>query len=344
MFEAFVMLCLEAGAGACRSALRPGYAGETRDACEAALAARPPVLLAGQTGAAECRRRPAATLEFEPVAPRAFAHRGRIAEPDSDNLGDVSNIAYVIGDTGVAVIDAGGSRAVGEAAYLAIREETDLPIKVLILTHMHPDHVLGASVFQEAGAEIVGREGLSRALAERAGSYLQGFGDRIGVPGFLGTAVTLPDREIADEDVLDLGGRTLVLSPQPTAHTATDLAVYDPASGVLFAGDLVFDDHAPALDGSLLGWTRVLKALQRGPATRVVPGHGGPVLPWPEGALPLMRYLETLAFDTRSALDKGLPLSAATEVIGQGEAINWQLFDLFNARNATVAYTELEWE
>ena len=344
MFEAFVMLCLDGGAGTCRAALRPGYAAATLADCQAALAARPPVALAGQTGGAECRPRPDAALEFEPVTPRIFAHRGRIAEPDADNLGDVSNIAFVIGDAAVAVIDAGGSRAVGEAAYLAVRAETELPIKALILTHMHPDHVLGASVFQEAGAEIVGRAGLSRALAERTESYLQGFGDRISVPGFLGTAVTLPDREIAEEDVLDLGGHRLTLSPQPTGHTATDLTVHDPASGVLFAGDLVFDDHAPALDGSLLGWLGVLAALEQGPATKVVPGHGGPVLPWPGGAQPLRRYLETLASDTRKALEEGLPLSAATDAIGRGEAAHWRLFDLFNARNATVAYTELEWE
>ncbi|MGB3316235.1 MAG: quinoprotein relay system zinc metallohydrolase 2 [Albidovulum sp.] len=344
MFEAVVMLCLEGAAGQCRAALRPGYAAETLTACEEALTANPPVPFAGQAGMAECRERPAPALTFVKIAPHTFVHRGRIAEPDADNLGDVSNIAFVIGDDGVAVIDAGGSRAVGEAAYLAIREQTELPIKALILTHMHPDHVLGASVFQEAGAEIIGRERLSRALAERSESYLQGFGERIGGAGFLGTVMTLPDREVSTTETLDLGGRILTLTPHTTAHTTTDLSVHDPVSGVLFAGDLVFDDHAPALDGSLRGWTRVLADLGQGSVTRVVPGHGGPVLPWPDGALPLMRYLETIAADTRKALDDGLPLSSATAVIGRSEAMNWQLFDLFNARNATVAYTELEWE
>lgn len=344
MFEAVVMLCLAGAAGECRAALRPGYAAETESDCNAALIENPPAPLIGQQGGADCRLRPDAALKFVKVAPRIFAHRGRIAEPDADNLGDVSNIAFVIGDDAVAVIDAGGSRAVGEAAYLAIRERTELPIKALILTHMHPDHVLGASVFHEVGAEIIGREGLTRALAERSESYLQGFGERIGGLGFLGTVVTSPDREVSAEASLDLGGRSLTLTPHPTAHTSTDLSVHDPVSGVFFAGDLVFDDHAPALDGSLQGWIAVLAALGQGADLTVVPGHGGPALPWPDGVLPLRRYLETLAADTRKVLDDGLPLSAATAVIGRSEAMNWQLFDLFNARNATVAYTELEWE
>jgi hypothetical protein len=82
---------------------------------------------------------------------------------------------------------------------------------------------------------------------------------------------------------------------------------------------------------------------------RVVPGHGGPILggpalPWPEAAADLERYLAQLEADTRAALADGAPLSVAAERIGRSEAPHWQLFDLFHARNATVAYTELEWE
>jgi glyoxylase-like metal-dependent hydrolase (beta-lactamase superfamily II) len=118
----------------------------------------------------------------------------------------------------------------------------------------------------------------------------------------------------------------------------------DTMTQTLFTGDLVFDDHAPALDGSLLGWQAVLTAMRGEPAARMVPGHGGPVLDWPGGADDLVRYLGVLEADTRAALADGLPLSAATGVIGLTETGNWRLFTLFNARNATVAYTELEWE
>ncbi len=343
MFEAFVMLCLD-GTEPCRTALRPGWDAATEAACADAIARDPPSVLSGQTGAAFCAPRPETGLAFDEVVPGVFVHLGAVAEAGPDNLGDVANIAFVVGSHSVAVIDAGGSRAVGEAAYLAIRERTDLPIVALILTHMHPDHVFGAAVFREAGAGIIGRAGLGRALAERDESYREGFSALIGAEGFLGTEIVPPDREVTAVETLDLGGRVLRITPRPTAHTATDLTVFDTGAGVLFAGDLVFHDHAPALDGSLKGWQAVLAAMAEESASLMVPGHGGPVLPWPEGAEPLRRYLDTLAADTRAALAAGQPLSAAAREIGRGEAANWRLFDLFNARNATTAYTELEWE
>ncbi|KKM75752.1 hypothetical protein LCGC14_1387090 [marine sediment metagenome] len=141
---------------------------------------------------------------------------------------------------------------------------------------------------------------------------------------------------------IDLRGRSLGVVPWPTAHTGTDLSVA--VGDILFAGDLVFADHAPALDGSVTGWQSVLTDLTALPVGRVVPGHGCCVLDWPEGARDLSRYLGVLADDTRQAIGRGLSLGDAMPLIAQGEAPLWALFDAYNPRNATVAYTELEWE
>ena len=119
----------------------------------------------------------------------------------------------------------------------------------------------------------------------------------------------------------------------------------DSENGVLLAGDLLFDEHAPALDGSLRGWQAVLDLLEETGADRVVPGHGGPILPWPEGGAPLRAYLSLLEAETRAALETGMGLAEAAETIAaDAGGADWQLFELFNPRNATVAYTELEWE
>lgn len=344
MFEAVIALCLSLADGPCRDVLLPGYEAESRAACETRLESRAPVLPAGLTrGAPRCVASGPA-LEVSEAAPGLFVHRGQIAEPDAVNLGDVSNLGFVIGDSAVAVIDSGSAAWIGEATWRAIRARTDKPVSHVILTHMHPDHVLGASVFARAGAQVVGHARLPRALADRQANYLESLSRLIGAGAFLGTEAPAIDIAITDTLDIDLGNRRLTLHAHPAAHTGTDVTVLDQTSGTLFTGDLVFHLHTPALDGKLTGWQALLADMAGQGFARIVPGHGGPLLNWPEAAEPMQRYLDVLARDTRAAIAAGERLGTAITHIAQGEADHWHLFDAYNPRNATVAFTELEWE
>lgn len=346
MFEAIVTLCVSLEAGPCRDHLLPGFEAASQAACLRQLEDRAPDLgIAGLLlrGAPECAPVGPA-LAMTEVAAGVFVHRGAIAEPDATNRGDVSNLGFVVGETSVAVIDSGTARWMGEGTWRAIRAVTDKPVSHIILTHMHPDHVFGASVFVEAGALAVGHTDLPRALINRQANYLESLGRLMGAEALLGTEVTTLDQFVETGAEIDLGGRVLRLETWPTSHTGTDLTVLDQGTGVLFAGDLVFDQHTPALDGSLLGWRAVMAELAQREVTGVVPGHGGPLLDWPVGAADMLRYLAVLERDTRQALDEGARLGDAVEVIAAEEEDHWQLFDAYNPRNATVAFTELEWE
>jgi glyoxylase-like metal-dependent hydrolase (beta-lactamase superfamily II) len=142
---------------------------------------------------------------------------------------------------------------------------------------------------------------------------------------------------------LDLGARPLLVRAWPAAHSDCDLTVFDEKSGTLFAGDLVFLTHTPVLDGSIRGWLGVIGELAALPAQRVVPGHG-PVSGWPAALADERRYLETLASDIRGLVARGEPIAAAARTAAVSERPRWELFDDFNARNATAAFSEIEWE
>ena len=79
------------------------------------------------------------------------------------------------------------------------------------------------------------------------------------------------------------------------------------------------------------------------PAQRVIPGHG-PVSEWPAALADQRRYLETLAADIRALVARGEPITAAAGTAAASERPRWQLFDDYNARNATAAFSEIEWE
>ena len=349
MFEAFVSLCLISAQLSCASVLLPGASAASAETCMSKSAARLPqwrkVYEADyQLKTPVCKMRPAPALEFSQAAPGIYVHRGLVRDAEPDTKGDLSNIGFVIGESSIAVIDSGGSRWIGEEIYYAIRSVSDLPVSHVVLTHMHPDHIYGASVFAEAGAKVIGHANLPRALADRAQTYKANFQRLLTPEVMIGSRIVKPDITVDAELIIELGNRKLQLNSWPVSHTNNDLTVLDRKSGILFTGDLVFDDHTPAIDGSLAGWQKVAKELASLPARQIVPGHGGPLLKWPGGDADQARYLKVLEADTRAALAVGTPLGEATRTIGQSEAKHWALFDVFNPRNATVAYTELEWE
>lgn len=342
MIELIIEICLAAQPEICATRLLPG-AGPCMQARAADwVAERPELVLAG----ARCAPLDSAVapLEVAEIAPGIFVHPGRQALADAANGGDIANIGFIIGTEAVAVIDAGGSRAIGEALLAAIRARTELPIRWLVLTHMHPDHVFGAEVLQEAGAAVIGHARLPAALANRAGSYQDALVREAGPEVALASRIVLPDATVESVLTLDLGERQLVLEAQPTAHTDNDLTALDTATGTWWVGDLVFDGHTPAVDGSALGWIALLDRLAARPAARIVPGHGAVALAWPEGAGATRAYLEALVAETRAALAEGESLGTATQHLGADLQGDWLLFDAFNARNATAVYRELEWE
>jgi quinoprotein relay system zinc metallohydrolase 2 len=269
---------------------------------------------------------------------------GRVALAAPDNEGDIANAGFIVGREAVAVIDTGGSARVGARLHAAVRSVTQLPIRYVINTHMHPDHVFGNAAFEADQPAFVGHHKLARGLSARAERYLAVNKEAIGEDALAGTKIVLPTLAISETTRLDLGGREIVLEPQKTAHTDNDLTVRDSATGTLFLGDLLFSEHIPTLDGSILGWLAVLDALSRTPAERVVPGHGPHAMDWPDAARPIRRYLTVITDEIRAMLREDRTLSEATATVGLSEKDAWKLFEDYHARNVSAAFAELEWE
>ncbi|MEE3627653.1 quinoprotein relay system zinc metallohydrolase 2 [Nitrospirillum sp. BR 11752] len=286
----------------------------------------------------------AADMSLVQVASGIYVRPGAVADATAANDDAIANIGFIVGRDAVAVIDPGGGAADGARLRARITAITALPIRYLIYTHVHPDHVLGAVAFAADHPVVVAHARFAAAWGERGAYYRQGLARILGGdPAQAGDA--LPPTQVVDTTAdIDLGGRVLHVVAYGAAHTDSDLTVYDGQTRTLWAGDLLFQDRIPALDGSLIGWLKVLGQLKALPAVRVVPGHGPAQLPWPAGVADEERYLTTLARDVRVLLKKGGDIDAAAATVAQSEKGRWELFEAYNGRNAITAFKQLEWE
>jgi quinoprotein relay system zinc metallohydrolase 2 len=280
-------------------------------------------------------------LAVENPAPGVYVHYGQQAEMTAANFGDVANLGFVVGSRCVAVIDTGGTYAVGLALRQAIRRVTAIPVCFVINTHVHPDHVFGNAAFVADHPQFIGHVHLADALRRRGQNYLNALNRELG-DAASGSAIVVPTRVVATSDDVDLGGRVLQLRAWPTAHTDTDLTVFDAETATLWLGDLLFVGHLPVLDGNLRGFLSALGELKTIRAKLAVPGHGRAVA-WPDALAPEQRYLEDLLVEVRAAIQANRTLAETVASVGVGRG-QWLLYDQFQRRNVTAAYAELEWD
>ncbi|MFK3646632.1 quinoprotein relay system zinc metallohydrolase 1 [Pseudomonas protegens] len=216
-----------------------------------------------------------ADLDYS-LKPRQIAAGTWLLEGSTDNFakangGNIVNSGFIVTDSGVVVIDSGPSKRYGEALRRAIAATTDKPVIQLLLTHHHPDHVLGNQAFGDV--PIGALAGTGDLLRQQGEAMAENMYRMVG-DWMRGTEVVLPT-QVLEPGVLEVGGHRLRLLSL-SGHTGADLAILDENTGVLFAGDLVFYERALTTPNSpgLGVWLKDLDTLQALPWKLIVPGHG----------------------------------------------------------------------
>src|SRR6202789_2656312 len=194
-----------------------------------------------------------------------------------------ANAGFVIGPESVLVADTFENPAAAKRLLETIREKTKLPVRFVVNTHYHLDHVAGNAIFAASGATVMAQENV-RAW-ERT-ENLKFFGAKI-TPQQRASVeeLYLPDVTYAQGATAYLGdSRGLVLRALP-GHTGGDTVVYDAESNIVFCGDLFWNHTLPNLiDASTKQWIETLDTLVREyPSAKFVPGHGEKVGDAPAG-------------------------------------------------------------
>ena len=292
-------------------------------------------------------------LDVKKIADGVYVHYGKHENIyEGSNIGDIGNLGFIIGDESIAVIDTGGSHQVGEALKLAIKKISKKPIKYVINTHVHQDHILGNTAFLSEGVIIYGHFNLKKALKERGSQYIRQIseagnkikGTKIIFPHKI-IAETSPDqvKKLSDKITINLGNRKLLLTSYPTAHTYSDASVFDLKTKTFFVGDLVQDERLPTMDGLVKNWIKVLNEIEKVDFKIMVPGHGK--IQKDNTALKKTKtYLQVLYNDVIDALKKDIPAEKIIEIAAESEKDKWVLFDRVNPGNVVRTIIRYEWE
>jgi glyoxylase-like metal-dependent hydrolase (beta-lactamase superfamily II) len=277
-------------------------------------------------------------LQAVQVADRVWVVQGAAALGSPANRNFISNAGFVVTDDGVLVVDALGSPALASELLAEIRRVTTQPLRTVVVTHYHADHIYGLQVFKAAGASIVAhgaaREYLHSDTAQRR---LEASRQELAPWVDEQTRLVGADRWLAgDETRLQMGSYDILIRRAGPAHTPEDLVVFVPRLGVLFAGDLFFRGRIPFVgqaDSRL--WIASLERLIDDQPRLVVPGHG-PVSTDPLADLELTR--DYLAHLRRTMGEAARKLEPFDEAYARADWSRFEKLPLFGAANRMNAY------
>lgn len=187
-----------------------------------------------------------------------------------------ANAGIIVGRDGIVVVDTMISAREARRFLRDIRAVSRKPIRYVVNTHYHLDHVFGNSEFARAGAVIVAQENAKKAMEQSAAETLKKI-DHFGLtPAEMrGTVPAYPALAYGERMIIDLGDQRVELIHAPHSHTDGDTLVYLADKKVLFAGDILFTGYHPFLgEGDIPGWARELDAIKAMDVEKIVPGHG----------------------------------------------------------------------
>jgi glyoxylase-like metal-dependent hydrolase (beta-lactamase superfamily II) len=307
--------------------------------------------IAATASAQTAPERATVAMQAQRIAPTTWLVQGQSAQGSAANQNFISNAAFVVADGGVLVIDALGSPALARRLLELIRGITPLPLRYVVVTHCHADHIYGLQVLQQAGATVVGHVGCRDYLAsDTARLRLQASREDLFPWVDEHTRLVAPDLwlgEGGDESdlVLRIGASEFRVRHAGPAHTTEDLIVHDASSGVLFAGDLVFRGRLPFVgQADSRRWIAALDRMLELRPVVLVPGHG-PASREPAADLALTRdYLAYLRQTMGPAAKRMEPFDDVYTRTDWSRFASLPLFAATNRINAYNTYLLMEQE
>ena len=290
---------------------------------------------------------PPATVDMtlQQVSPHVYYVQGA-AGTATENQGFISNAGVILTSDGVVVFDTLGTPSLGQMLLEKIRAITDMPIRKVVMSHYHADHIYGLQVFKDLGAEIIAPKGsyeyldsplAMERLEERRFSLDPWVNDQ--------TRLVKPDVIVDGESRFSLGGIDFLINVLGKAHSDGDMTLYVENDRVLLSGDIIFEGRVPYLgDADTKQWLETLKRIETKELVALIPGHG-PAASNPNEALQATRkYLAFMRNAMGQAVEDFVSFDEAYKNTDWSEFEKLPAFEAANRRNAYQVFLSIEQE
>ena len=247
------------------------------------------------------------------VAPGAYAF---IQE------GGATDAGFLVEEEGVVIIDTLMTRTLAERLLAEAARVTDKPVRYVVNTHWHGDHLFGNALMPEA--PIIAHDTCREDLFTEWTPHREFLRDLYPAmyAEWSDLPQTPPNLTFSDSLTIHLGPRPIELRFFGKAHTRGDVAVHLPTEGVLFAGDLSFHKYIPnARDGFPQQWASAVRAVEQVDCGVVVPGHGP--LGTRADLAEMRECLELIVEQGRRSFESGLSEGEARAALDLGPFSDW---------------------
>ncbi len=258
--------------------------------------------------------------------------------------GFISNAGFVVTTEGVLVFDSLGTPSLANAMLEEIRKVTNKPIKLVIVSHYHADHIYGLQVFKEQGAQIWAPKGTWDYLNSETAPNLLNSRRTLLYPWVNSkTYLVEPDRIIDKDTKFSLGNHQFLLTYFGKVHSDGDMSLLSLNDQTLYSGDLIFEGRIPFVgDADVFRWIKALDRVRKTEMEYFVPGHGT-ASDQPQETMGLTyRYLNFLVDQLTLAVDEMIQFDTAYEAIDWSEFEDEPAFEAANRKNAYAVYLYLE--
>jgi len=215
-------------------------------------------------------------IESVKVGKYSYYIKGMSGAASEENQGFMSNAGFVVTRDGVVVFDTLGTPVLAKNMVSAIAKITKQPIKLVIISHYHADHIYGMQVFKALGAEIWAHtDGQIYLASEVAQQRLKQRREVLEPWVDENTRLVPADKWLTGDTSFEMGGLHFQLPFVGPAHSPEDIALFVQEDGVLYSGDLVFKGRVPYVgNANSRLWLKALDKLIEFKPKFMIPGHG----------------------------------------------------------------------